>query len=276
MSEDARFGAPVGHVAGEGPDDFGFFAPVRTAAPGGDGAAGLGGPATATPFMPGQPAEPVPFGTAGPFGTPAPAAPSAAPVPSGPPVWAVAVFGACALVVVAVVAAIVIPVLLDNGQHSRLAATSLAMPATVVGLPRSADPVSQSQAEQLAAFIPSTFTRRLSAGYVDGGSTLVVAAAKPPHVLTFAEQAALTRAFWAHEADSAAADGGLGAPSTPAGAGATGTLTCADELTSDGSATVCVDAQATALVVFVLSSTSGVSADPAAPAQVPPAVVHVG
>ena len=66
----------------------------------------------------------------------------------------------------------------------------------------------------------------------------------------------------------------LAAPSTPAGAGATGTLTCADEITADGAAMVCIDAQATAVVVFVLASTTG--SDPTAPAQVPPAVVHAG
>jgi hypothetical protein len=273
MSEDARFGAPAGHAAGELPDDFGFFAPVRTAAPGADS---MGAAPLAAPFTPGQPSGSAPFGTTVPFGAPVPDAPATVLPPAGLPGWAVALMGGGVLVVLAIVAAVVIPVFLNNGQHSRLAATSLAMPPTVVGLPRSADPASQSQADQFAAFIPSDFTGRLSAGYVAGSSTLVVAAAKPPHVLTFAEQAALTRSFWAHEANSAAADGGLGAPSTPAGAGATGTLTCADELTADGSATVCVDAQATALVVFVLNSTSGISSDPTAPAQVPTAVVHVG
>jgi hypothetical protein len=119
------------------------------------------------------------------------------------------------------------------------------------------------------------FTGRLSAGYVDGRSTLIVAAAKAPHVLTLSERQSLTRSFWAHEAATVPDGSSLAAPSTPAGAGATGTLTCADELTSDGTATVCIDAQATALVAFVLSSTSDSGPDPAAPAQVPPAVVHV-
>jgi hypothetical protein len=273
MPEDARFSAPAGHPAGAPADEFGFFAPVGTTAP---GTAGFGAPPSAAPFTPGQPSALEPFGTAGPFGASTSDAPATVPPPSAYPVWAVAVFGAGALVALAIVAAIVIPVFLNDGQPSRLTATSLTLPPVMVGLPRSADPASQSQAEQLGAFIPSDFTGRLSAGYVAGSSTLVVAAGKPSHVMTFAEQAALTRSFWAHEANSAAADGGLGAPSTPAGAGATGTLTCADELTSDGSATVCVDAQATALVVFVINSTSGMSSDPTAPAQISTAVVHVG
>ena len=76
------------------------------------------------------------------------------------------------------------------------------------------------------------------------------------------------------EAASVPDGSSLAAPSTPAGAGATGTLTCADEITDDGAAMVCIDAQATAVVVFVLASTTG--SDPMAPAQVPPAVVHTG
>jgi hypothetical protein len=276
MPEDARFGAAAGPVAGERADDYGFFAPVRTAPGDIDGMDGTSATAPAAPFTPGQPSAPATFGTAGPFGGPGPAAPPAAPPPSGLPVWAVAVFGAGALVVLAIVAAIVIPVLRNNGQDERLVGTSLALPTTVLGLPRTADPATQTQADQLAAFIPSTFRSRRSGGYVSGSSTLLVAAAKPRHVLTFAEQEALSQAFWAQQARSVPDDASLGAPSTPSGAGASGTLTCADELTSDGSATVCVDAQATALVVFVLSSTSGAGSDPTAPAQVPPAVVHAG
>jgi hypothetical protein len=273
MSEDARFGAAAGDAPRARTDDYGFFAPVRTASPALDGRpgdAGVDRSAAAAPFTPGQLSAPAPFGS------PAPAVPSAAPPPSGLPVWAVAVFGAGALVVLAIVAAIVIPALRNNGQAERLVGTSLALPTTVVGLPRTADPATQSQADQLAAFIPSTFRSRRSGGYVSGSSTLLVAAAKPRHVLTFAEQEALSQAFWAQQARSVPDDASLGAPSTPSGAGASGTLTCADELTSDGSATVCVDAQATALVVFVLSSTSGAGSDPTAPAQVPPAVVHAG
>jgi hypothetical protein len=99
-------------------------------------------------------------------------------------------------------------------------------------------------------------------------------AAKPKHVLTLAEQESLTRSFWAQAAASVPDGSSLAAPSTPPDA--TGTLTCADELTADGTATVCVDAQATALVVFVLASSSDSGSDPTAPAQVPPAVVHAG
>jgi hypothetical protein len=175
-----------------------------------------------------------------------------------------------------IVAAVALPLFLSSRQHSQLAATSVTLPTTVIGLPRSADPGTRAQAAQLAADMPAGFRKRQSSGYVGGSSTLLVAAAKAPHVLTLAEQQTITRTFWAHEAGSVPDGSSLAAPSTPAGAGATGTLTCANELTSDGTAAVCIDAQATALVVFVLSSTSDSGSDPAAPAQVPPAVVHVG
>ena len=240
-------------------EDYGFFTPVRTAAP------------PAQPGVAAQPSVPAPFGTPAPFGGPVLAPPVAAPARSGLPGWAIGLIGAFVL---AIVASVALPVLLSGRQHSRLAATSVTMPATVIGLPRSADPAIQSQAAQLAADIPSGFTARRSAGYVGGTSTLVVAAAKPQHVLTLPEQESLTRSFWANEAASVPDGSSLAAPSTPAGAGATGTLTCADEITDDGAAMICIDAQATALVVFVLASTTG--SDPTAPAQVPPAVVHTG
>ena len=240
-------------------EDYGFFTPAGTAAP------------PAQPGVPAQPSVPAPFGTPAPFGGPVPPPPPAAPARSGLPVWAIGIIGAFIL---AIVASVALPVLLSGRQHSQLAATSVAMPATVIDLPRSADPAIQSQAARLSADIPSGFTARKSAGYAGGSSTLLVAAAKPQHVLTLAEQESLTRSFWANEAASVPDGSSLAAPSTPAGAGATGTLTCADEITDDGAAMVCIDAQATAVVVFVLASTTG--SDPTAPAQVPPAVVHAG
>jgi hypothetical protein len=190
-------------------------------------------------------------------------------------VWAVVLIGVGGVIALLIVAAVALPLFLSSRQHSQLAGTTVSTPTTLIGLPQSADPALASQAAQLAADMPSMFTRRLSAGYAGDSTTLIVAAAKAPHVLTLAEQQTLTRTFWTHEAGSVPDGSSLAAPSTPAGAGATGTLTCANELTSDGTATVCIDAQATALVVFVLSSTSDGGSDPAAPAQVPPAVVHV-
>jgi hypothetical protein len=282
MSEDARFGAAPGQVAGKPADDYGFFAPGRTAAPAHDAATtttpfapGQAHPA-APPFQPGVPAQPpapAPFGTPGPSGGPVPPPPLTAPPKSGLPVWAIVLIGVGGLFALGIVASVALPVFLNSRQHSQLAATTVSTPTTLLGLPRSTDPVTQSQAAQLAADIPSGFTERQSAVYVGGSSTLVVAAAKAPHVLTLAEQESLTRSFWAQAAASVPDGSSLAAPSTPAGAGATGTLTCADEITADGAATVCIDVQATALVVFVLASTSG--SDPTAPAQVPPALLHV-
>jgi len=262
MSEDARFGAVAGHPATERADDYGFFTPAPTAAP------------PSQPGVPAQPSVPAPFGTPAPFGGPVPPPPLAAPARSGLPVWAIVLIGVLGLFVLAIVASVALPAFLSGRQHSRLAATKVSTPTTLLGLPRSADPAIQSQAAQLAADIPSGFTARQYAGYVGDSSTLLVAAAKPQHILTLAEQESLTRSFWANEAASVPDGSSLAAPSTPAGAGATGTLTCADEITDDGAAMVCIDAQATAVVVFVLASTTG--SDPMAPAQVPPAVVHTG
>jgi hypothetical protein len=260
MPQDARFGAPAGRPAAERVDDYGFFAPAPTPA------AGAGG----------QAAPPAPFGTPPPFGAPLPPEPPDAPARSGLPVWATALIAAGGLLAVGIAASVALSAFLGGRQHSQLADTSVALPASVIGLPRATDPATQAQADQLAADIPREFTLRQAAGYVADSSTLLVAAAKAPHVLTLPEQESLTRSFWARQAASVPEGSSLAAPSTPAGAGATGTLTCADELTSDGTATVCVDAQATALVVFVLASSSDSGPDATAPTQVPPAVVHGG
>jgi hypothetical protein len=262
MAEDARFGAAAGHSPVDRADDYGFFAPVATAAAGTDG-------------MDGMDAPPAPFGTPPPFGAPVPP-PAAMPARSGLPARAIALITVGGMLVVGIATWVALPAFLDSRQHSRLADTSVAMPPVVIGLARSADPAIQSQVAQLATDVPSGFTHRRSAAYVGDSSTLLVVAAKPKHVLTLAEQESLTRSFWAQAAASVPDGSSLAAPSTPPGAGATGTLTCADELTADGTATVCVDAQATALVVFVLASSSDSGSDPTAPAQVPPALVHAG
>lgn len=266
MAEDARFGAAAVHSPVDRGDDYGFFAPVATAAPGTDGVE-----APPAPF-----GTPPPFGTPAPFGAPVPPPPAALPARSGLPARAIALITVGGMLAVGIVTWVALPAFLNGRQHSRLADTSVAMPPALIGLPRSADPAIQSQVAQLATDVPGGFTHRRSAGYVGDSSTLLVVAAKPKHVLTLAEQESLTRSFWAQAAASVPDGSSLAAPSTPPGAGATGTLTCADELTADGTATVCVDAQATALVVFVLASSSDSGSDPTAPAQVPPAVVHAG
>ena len=265
MVEDARFGA-AGHSPVDRVDGYGFFAPVVTAAPGTDDMA-----APPAPF-----GTPAPVGTPAPFGAPVPPPAAAMPAKSGLPAKAIAAITVGGMLVVGIVTWIALPAVLNGRQHSRLADTSVVMPPALIGLARSTDPAIQSQVAQLATDVPSGFTHRRSAAYVGDSSTLLVVAAKPRHVLTLAEQESLTRSFWAQAAASVPDGSSLAAPSTPAGAGATGTLTCADELTADGTATVCVDAQATALVVFVLASSSDSGSDPTAPAQVPPAVVHAG
>ena len=250
MTADARFGAPEPPPApADQADRYGFFAPGT-------------GPVA-------------PSSSPAPFGSPAPV-PAEAPR-SGLPGWAIAALaGVAGLVALGVVAAVAVPVLLNTRQTSRLAATTVEPPATLIGLPRSNDPAAQAQADRLAAALPRGVRSGRAAAYAGGSSTVVLAAAKPPHLLTIAEQEALTRSFWAGEASSVPADASLGAPAPPADAAVTGGLTCADELTSGGTSTVCFDVQQTALVVYVLSSASGSGSDPSAAAQVPAAVVHVG
>ncbi len=266
MAED-RFGAVAGHSGVARADDYGFFAAAPAAAPVAGGAAKPSAEPSGTP---------PPFGTPAPSGGPVPPPAAAVPARSGLPPWAVLLITVGAMLVVGIVAAVALPAFQSDRQHTRLADTTVAMPPVLVGLARSTDPAIQAQVAQLATDVPSGFTHRRSAGYVGDSSTLLVVAAKPQHILTLAEQESLTRTFWAQAAASVPDGSSLAAPSTPSGAGATGTLTCADELTADGTAPGCGDAQATALVVFVLASSSDSGSDPKAPAQVPPAVVHAG
>ena len=121
MAEDARFGAAAGHPAGERADDYGFFAPVATAAPGTDGMV-----APPAPF-----GTPTPFGTPAPFGGPVPQPPAAVPARAGLPAWAIALITVGAMLVVGIVAAVALPAFLSGRQHSQLADTSVAMPRSV-------------------------------------------------------------------------------------------------------------------------------------------------
>ena len=213
-------------------EDYGFFTPAGTAAP------------PAQPGVPAQPSVPAPFGTSCTLRRPG-ARHRAAPARSGLPAWAIVLISRRDSSSPSP-PSVALPAFLSGRQHSRLAATSVVTPAAAdqsSALRRPRHPVAGRPAggrhtERLHA--------RTSAGYAGGSSTLLVAAAKPQHVLTLAEQESLTRSFWANEAASVPDGSSLAAPSTPAGAGATGTLTCADEITADGAATVCIDAQATA------------------------------
>jgi hypothetical protein len=279
MPDDARFGAPAGTAAGQPADDYGFFAPV--AAPGTDSLAtaapapfspGQGHPGVFPPGVPTQPSAPAPFGTPAPFGGLAPQ-----PLPEaadrGLPVWAVVGMAVAVLAALGIVAAIVLPALLNNGDGSKLAGTRVHLPDSVVGLARSTDPAAQSQAYRLAATLPDGFVARQAAAYAGSDTLLFVAAAKAPHVLTIAEQQVITQSFWAAAASSVPDGSSLDAPSPPSGLGLTGMLTCAPEVTPDGGGALCVDVQPTAMVVYTFTGAHG--ADQGQETAVPAAVVRI-
>jgi hypothetical protein len=270
MSEDARFGAPAGHAAGERADDYGFFAPLATAAP---GTAGVDSAVTAAPFTPGQLSAAPPFGTPSPFGAPASPVAVDAPVESGLPVWAVVLLAIAVLSVLGIVAAVVRPALLNDGHDSKLANTRVLLPGSVVGLARSTNPAAQAQADRLAATMPRGFGPVQAAGYAGSDTLLLVAAAKAPHVLTIAEQQVITQSYWATAASSVPDGSSLDAPSPPSGFGFNGMLTCAPEVTPDGGGALCIDVAPTAMVVYMFNGSQG--ADQAQETAVPAAVVHV-
>jgi hypothetical protein len=282
MPEDPRFGAPAGPAAGRPADDYGFYAPAPSAAPGTGSVAatapvpfapGQGHPGVFQPGVPTQPSAPAPFGTPAPFGGPVPE-----PLPEaaerGLPVWAVAVFAVAVLAVLGIVAAIVLPALLNNGHGSELAATRVRLPASVVGLARSSDPAAQSQADRLAATLPRDFVSPQAAAYVGDGTLLLVAAAKAPHQLTIAEEQVITQSFWAVATRSVPDGSSLDAPSPPSGAIGNGMLTCAPEVTPDGGGAMCIDVQPTAIVVYTTAGAKG--ADQAQETAVPAAIARTG
>ena len=151
--------------------------------------------------------------------------------------------------------------------------TSVAMPPTLIGLARSADPAIQSQVAQLATDVPSGFTHRRSAGYVGDSSTLLVVAAKPQHVLTLAEQESLTRSFWAQAAASVPDGSSLAAPSTPRGRRRDGHAHLRRRADRRRSAT-CASMRRRRHWSCRPRLDQRQRSDPTAPAQVPPAVVH--
>jgi hypothetical protein len=139
MSEDSRFGGSSGTQAGHGGQDFGFFAQAAVGAPSQFG----GPPDPVTQRFSAPPPQPAP-GQLGPPPSPlAPSWPVAAPGPGpqpyppaprrGLPVWAiVAICVPGSLIVLAILAAIAIPVFLN------LRSTPV-MPDSIGGVARSTD-----------------------------------------------------------------------------------------------------------------------------------------
>jgi hypothetical protein len=104
---------------------------------------------------------------------------------------------------------------LGRSQHSRLADTSVAMPASVIGLRASADPAIQSQVDQLADRRTERVHPRRPPGTSATARRCWSRLPRPKHVLTLAEQESLTRSFWAQAGGVGPEGSSLAAPSTP-------------------------------------------------------------
>lgn len=130
---------------------------------------------------------PIQFGTAPvtPFGAEPPAAYSPYPVAQkrgGMPGWAIALIAlGVGFIIVAVLAAVAIPVFLDQRERERVASTTITFPEAVEGLPRSTDAEAQERLQSLLAGMPSGMRDPQGAIYTDGSAqTIVLMSARFP------------------------------------------------------------------------------------------------
>jgi hypothetical protein len=284
MSEDSHFGASSGSPAGgkSANQDYGFFASTPAGAPsqlGGQPAGAMSPPAAASP---GQPApgqySPPPPAPPGPFGAPPPYGPPAYPAPprSGLPVWAiVAICVPVAFVMLGILAAIAIPVFLNQRDKAVAAATSVSLPDEIAGLSPSGEATLRDQLEGMENSLPrcGCFGRPQATVYIDPGRThaLTVGAARVTTVFHSADQASFVRGFW-DSVQSSPAGANVGEPQEQDAGKLGGILSCA-ALTGRLTGEICVAVDAGSFF-FTSDVYQGGAVDRSLPRTAREAVVH--
>jgi type II secretory pathway pseudopilin PulG len=285
MSDDSQFGGSTGKPGTPAGNDYGFFAaspapPV--AAPGQFGSPP--GAAQQPPPAPGQfgPPPPAPFGTPAPFGAPpafgAPAfgqAPYPAPRRRGLPVWAiVAISVPAALVVLGILAAVAIPVFLNQRDKATVAATSVSMPTQINAMSTSTNAALRAQVQNLFSSIPgcTCFDPPVSSILTDSSNThaIIVGAAKVNTRFNADDRAEFVRSFWVSARGSAGAAIGEATNRDTGRLG--GTMSCAP-LAGGAIGQVCVAVDAGSFFFVVDTYRSG-TVDPELPVAAREAIVH--
>jgi hypothetical protein len=288
MSEDSQFGRSTGTPAGGKPagQDYGFFAATPVAAPTPFGSqprpasppVNAGPPPAQGQFGgsgqfggPGQFGAPAPFGAPMTYGPPSyPAAPR-----RGLPVWAiVAICVPAALVVLGILAAVAVPVFLNQRDKAVAAATTVAMPPQINGMATSANASVRAQVQDLFSKMPACtcFDPPVSSVYVDTGSShvVVVGAAKVNNRFSADNRADFVRGFWSSARSSSGAQ--VGAVTDQDAGSLGGSLSCAPLLGgATGQICVAVDAGS---YFFVVDIYRVGKVDPGLPVIAREAIVH--
>lgn len=199
----------------------------------------------------------------------------------GLPGWAIALIACAAgLVVVLIVAAIAIPVFLDQREKASAAATTVRMPATVAGLTQTPlTPQLRDQAQALRDSVAVGMPDPKVSVFTDSADShrLVVMAGKVSTVLRDREQAAAVRGFWQGVQRSLGGQTTLGTPAERPAGTLGGTLSCAAFNPAGVTGEICVAVDPGAMLVTIdILKGEGAAIDPTLPTTVREAVVKRG
>ena len=194
---------------------------------------------------------------------------------SGLPTWAiVAICVPVGFVILAVLAAIAVPVFVNQRDKAVVAATTVSTPAQISGMSASTNATFQAQLQSAFSNVPACtcFDPPVSSIYTDAGSTHVVVAVAGKVNSRFSadDRADFITGFWESARSSA---GGHVGEATEQDAGTLGgTMSCAP-IAGGATGQICVAVDAGSFF-FVVDTYRGGTVDPGMPVTAREAFVH--
>jgi hypothetical protein len=200
---------------------------------------------------------------------------------SGLPRWAIVLIACLAcLVAVPILAAIAIPVFLDQREKATAAATTVTVPPTIGELTQAPmTPELQGQADSLRSSVSVGMPDPKMAVFTDGSGShrLVVMAGKMSTVLHGNDQAMVVEGFWRGVGQGLDSLAILGVPAERPAGELGGTLSCAAFNPSGVTGEICIAVDpGTMMVTIDILQGEGGATNPALATTVREAVVHRG
>jgi hypothetical protein len=270
---DLGFFAPVGPVRSQQPPPTQHAVPPNQFAPPPSQFAAPPSPFAAPPSPFGAPLV-TPFGTAPPAYATYPAVQQRGGIPG----WLIALIAVVVgFVIIAVLAAVAIPVFLDQRAKATAAgstipeAPAIVLPATVEGLSRSTDPEVQARMQSLLRGLPSAVSDGQGAIYTDGSAhTIVLMSARFAHRVGPAEMSNVMAGFDNGLVSNAPPGVTMSKPFDREPGRIGGRLRCAT-MSGAASGQVCMSADSTSMLS--ISAVSPGRPDPDLPLRVREAVI---
>ena len=228
-----------------------------------------------TPPPPPPPPYGAPASGPAPYGAILPAYPPAG--RSGLPGWAIALIAAGGVLTLLIMAAVAIPVFLQQQARAVLGSTSVSLPPAVAGLPQVDDPAIRQQLAAQAAAIPTCGCTEplMLTLYQDQAGThrIVVMAGKFTRPASASAQRSISDQTWLGLRDGAAGTVTFGPPVDVDPGLLGGRVSCAP-ITAGTTGRACVSVDGASLVTMMEFAPT--ITDPTVPVSVREAVVHRG